>query len=178
MNSYSSLINDSILNDSWCIISLLHTKTKKAIHEWPDRITDFKSWTFGYLSKWVHQRMTEVHVMIYKSIVILAEFIHSIKCSKPILMMPASYWQTLTLCTRVCACLFYSIFFASVGNARTKKSQPRGGWAAVGKGSWGELLRSWVTARQIFMNHIFLPILASIMLKFRIVSNKTNLYPV
>ena len=37
---------------------------------------------------------------------------------------------------------FIQIFFASVGNARTKKSQPRGGWAAVGKGSWGELLRN------------------------------------
>ena len=33
MNSYSSLTNDSLMNDSCCIISLFHTKTKKAIHE-------------------------------------------------------------------------------------------------------------------------------------------------
>ena len=35
--------------------------------------------------------MTEVHVMVYKSKVKVAKFIHSIKGSKPMLMMPASY---------------------------------------------------------------------------------------
>ena len=48
----------------------------------------------------------------------------------------------------LCICILFK-FLASVGNARTKKAQPKRGWAAVSKGSWGQLLRSWVTARRI-----------------------------
>ena len=87
--------------------------------------------------------------MVYKSKVKVAKFILSIKINVQTNVNDTSFILTNTYITTLekhfvsgSVRLFLFQFFATVGNAKTKKSQPKGGWAAVRKGSWGELLRS------------------------------------
>ena len=164
-----------------CIVFLLHTK--KAIN----KLSPFK--TFRYWSKWVHQRMTKIHVMVYKAYVQKNSFMHvdvnvwnQISASYALLAENITTIRE-TLCSWVCVFAFclnllHQLVMLGPEQPYHKKHSPQkvGQQLAkdCGTNYYGAKYRS-VTAGQISMIHVFLPVLAIITLKFRIVSNTTNL---